>query len=319
MKTRFLTLILGFLVNNALAEEGRVTLSIVDQPADVLIKKGDPGTEVALTGVENGLLTKVGSNYHFFTSIWIDQKQIGSTFGNAYWKSADGVHWTLAKVLHVPGRDRTGEDVRSLFWEPIPVYDPAEQRWHLFYMSGRWIGPKAAALGEGGSGKWDGRPWHAISKTKGPEGIGGPWEELGEFDHGPYDPWEGRQYPGEWGSTSTWFPFLSGGRWLAMYGSHRGWQVGLAEAPTLRGPWKRLSHHNPLSLSNGYGDESPRVFRLPSGRFLCLFDVIKDMRQPDPRVATDLYHPIFTHLGIGYSDSPDGVHWSEARQLTLSR
>jgi len=306
-----------FSAGSTLMEEGRVTLSIVEQPAEALIKKGDPGTEIAATGVENGLLIKAGGSYHFFTSIWTDQEHIGATFGNAHWISPDGIQWTLAKVLHAPGSDRTGEDVRTLFWEPIPVYDPAVERWNLFYMSGRWVGPKASALGEGGSGKWDGRPWRAVSKTSGPEGICGPWEELGEFDFGPYDPWEGRQYPGEWGSTNTWFPFLSGGRWLAMYGSHRGWQVGLAEAESLSGPWSRLSHLNPLALSNGYGDESPRVFRLPSGRFLCLFDTIKDMGHPDPKEASDFHHPMFTHLGIGYSDSPDGVHWSAAKQLAL--
>ncbi|MEI8233098.1 MAG: DUF5696 domain-containing protein [Verrucomicrobiota bacterium] len=303
--------------SSAHAELGRVTLDIVEQYPEALIKKGDPGTEVATTGVENGLLLKVAGKYHFFTSIWMDAVQIGSTFGNGYWTSPDGIKWRLEKVLQAPGRDRTGEDVRTLFWEPIPVYDSKAERWNLIYMSGRWVGPKAMALGEKGTGKWDGRPWRAVSKTKGLEGIGGPWKELGEIDHGPYDPWEGRQYIGEWGSTSTWFPYACGDRWMAMYGSHRGWQVGLAEAQSLQGPWKRLSRLNPLTLSGGYGNESPRVFRLKSGRYLCLFNVIKDMRYPDPKMEVEFTHPMFSHLGMGYSDSADGVHWSESRFLML--
>ena len=302
---------------SAHGELGRVTLDIVEQYPEALIKKGDPGTEVATTGVENGLLLKVAGKYHFFTSIWTDPVQIGSTFGNGYWTSADGIKWKLVKVLQAPGRDRTGADVRTLFWEPIPVYDSKAERWNLIYMSGRWVGPKAMALGENATGKWDGRPWRAVSKIKGMEGIGGPWKDLGEIDHGPYDPWEGRQYAGEWGSTSTWFPYECGGRWMAMFGSHRGWQVGLAEAKSLQGPWKRLSRLNPLTLSGDYGNESPRVFRLKSGRYLCLFNVIKDMRYPDPKMDVDFSHPMFSHLGIGYSDSADGIHWSDSRFFTL--
>ncbi len=74
---------------SAHGELGRVTLDIVEQYPEALIKKGDPGTEVATTGVENGLLLKVSGKYHFFTSIWTDLVQIGSTFGNGYWTSRD--------------------------------------------------------------------------------------------------------------------------------------------------------------------------------------------------------------------------------------
>ncbi len=290
----------------AFAEQGCVTLTVVEQHADALIKRGDPGTDVAVNGVENGLLLKLGTQYHFFTSIYTSRGW--TLFGNGYWTSPDGIKWTLAKVLQMSGPDRTGEDVRTDFWEPIPVYDSKEERWNLFYASGRWPNSKRG---------WEGRIWRAVSKTKGMEGIGGPWEERGEIDNGPRDPWESPH-------VSTWFPFFCHGRWLVYYGSSpcsgrtMWWKVGLAEAPSLNGPWKRLSAHNPLRMTNDLGEESPRVFHLRSGRYLCLFDVIKNPNHPRATASGENEkQTVFTHLAMGYSDSADGVHWSDARFLSL--
>ena len=299
-----LTVLVAWPITTARAEPGRVTLTIVEQYAQALIKRGDPATDVAVNGVENGLLLKLGTNYHFYTSIWTTPGW--DFFGNAYWTSPDGIKWTLAKVLHMPGPDRTGEDVRTVFWEPLPVYDSLEERWNLFYASGRWPVPKG----------WDGRIWHAVSKTKGMDGIGGPWEECGEVNNGPHDSWEGRQ------GVSTWFPYFCGGRWLAFYGSsdaHTWWRQGLAESQDLKGPWKRRSNLNPVRLSGDLGEECPRVFRLHSGRYLCLFNVIKNPKDQNSKATVLDPRPpgLFTHLAMGYSDSADGVHWSDARYLFL--
>ena len=51
---------------------GRVTLDLVEQYPEALMKKCDPGTEVATSGVKNGLLLKLTGTYHYFTSIWTD-------------------------------------------------------------------------------------------------------------------------------------------------------------------------------------------------------------------------------------------------------
>ena len=95
-------------------------------------------------------------------------------------------------------------------------------------------------------------------------------------------------------------------RWLAFYGSANTqekqigkWQVGLAEATSLAGTWKRLSATNPVALDPQLGVENPVVTRLQDGTYMAVFDVI---------LRGDR---------LGYTTSPDGLHWSPAQHLVL--
>ena len=89
---------------------------------------------------------------------------------------------------------------------------------------------------------------------------------------------------------------------MGFYGSSdvKSWfRVGLAEAPSLSGPWKRLAGLNPVTLSGPRGSENPIVTRLKSGRYVAVFETV------------------FREDGFGYADSLDGIHWSEAKELQL--
>jgi hypothetical protein len=93
--------------------------------------------------------------------------------------------------------------------------------------------------------------------------------------HGPgsaSDSWEGLQ------GVASFFPYRSGGEWYAVYGSaqnqelpSKAWQVGLAKAPDLGGPWSRCSNLNPLSIEPVF-IEKPIVHRLPDGTYLAVYD-----------------------------------------------
>ncbi|HBY63956.1 MAG TPA: hypothetical protein DEH78_29385, partial [Solibacterales bacterium] len=74
-------------------------------------------------------------------------------------------------------------------------------------------------------------------------GIGGPYQDAGVvMRRGPDSlGWEGLQ------GTDSFFPYRVGDRWYAMYGSARTeklpiehWLVGLATAPRVGGPWRRI-------------------------------------------------------------------------------
>ena len=58
---------------------------------------------------------------------------------------------------------------------PLPVYDPADNRWNLFYV--------AYQAAPDTSQQWltnhEGRIWRAVSDTPGVEGIGGPYTDAG--------------------------------------------------------------------------------------------------------------------------------------------
>lgn len=266
---------------------GSVVLRIIEQRNTPVIKKGDPGTENNKYGFEGGCVLKLDGTYHLFTSemvgnpCWVKMRL-------GHWTSLDRTQWKREDTLYESSGDPTGKDPRAALWAPMPVFNEKENNWNLFYVAYRApVGPDS----------WHGRLWRATSKTPGRAGIGGPYQDAGIImEPGPQsDPWESVQ------GTDSIFPFPVAGRWLAFYGSSNAsswWKVGLAEAPTLAGPWQRLSRLNPVTLS-GQDTENPVVTRLPNGRYAAVFDTIGHA------------------YAIGYSDSADGIHWSPARQLLL--
>ena len=111
------------------------------------------------------------------------------------------------------------------------------------------------------------------------------------------DAWEGSQ------GVNSFFPYQVGDKWLGFYGScngHNWFKVGLAEAPSLAGPWKRCTAMNPVPLAGDRGPENPVVHRLKSGRYLALFEVVA------------------RENGFGFADSADGIHWSMGGELPLT-
>jgi hypothetical protein len=146
----------------------------------------------------------------------------------------------------------------------------------------------------------EGRIWRAVSATPGVDGIGGPYKDVAVIlQRGKdSDPWEGLQ------GTDSFFPYSVGDRWYALYGSAHTeklpislWQVGLATAPSLAGPWTRCTQLNPLKVEHRFM-ENPIVSRLSDGTYLAVYD-------------TDAPN------AIGYTFSNDGIHWTSGRHLVV--
>jgi hypothetical protein len=253
------------------------------------------GAEGNKYGFEGGRVVKLDGVYHLFTSEmigdphWVRMKL-------AHWISSDRIHWQRVGTLRESSGDFTGHDPRAALWSPIPIFDPAGGRWNLFYVAYR----AAPDTPQQWLTNHEGQIWRAVSLKAGPAGIGGPYRDVGVvLRRGKdSDPWEGLQ------GTDSFFPYTVGAAWYAFYGSARTeslpislWQVGLAHAPQLGGPWSRLSALNPLAVEPTF-IENPIVTRLADGSFIAVYD----NHQPN---------------SIGYSFSHDGIRWSRGQQLTV--
>jgi len=112
------------------------------------------------------------------------------------------------------------------------------------------------------------------------------------------DAWEGLQ------GTDSFFPYRVGREWRALYGSAKTqvmpieyWWVGLASAPAIGGPWRRVSALNPMRIESLF-IENPIVEALPDNGHLCVYD----SNVPD---------------AIGYAFSADGTHWNSGHALRV--
>lgn len=291
--------LLAFFIFPGKAEEQKLKLFLFEQRTTPVMTIKSPGAEGIKYGFEGSRVVKVGNTYHLFTSemvgnpFWVKMKL-------GYWTSPDRDHWRRVSTLFESSGEYEGKDPRAALWSPLPVYDDGEGRWNLFYV--------AYHSAPNTDTKWlnnhHGRIWRAVSKAKGIDGIGGPYEDVGiVMQPGPEsDSWEGLQ------GTDSFFPYRVGQRWHAFYGSAntemkdkgtlRGpWSVGLAAAPKLAGPWKRLSEMNPLKIEPVF-IENPIVTKLEDGTYLAVYDC-------------------HTANAIGYTYSADGIHWAPGQALVV--
>ena len=289
-----------------------ISLSLVSEHPTAVIGKGNQGSEGNKYGFEGGSVIKLNGLYHLFTSEMVgDPKWVKMKLG--HWTSPDAVSWTRSETMYESSGDPTGKDPRASFWSPMPIYNESELHWNLFYVAYRAnVGP----LG------WNGRIWRAVSQVNGPNGINGPWQDVGVIlQPGPAgarwetavangsvsadkilqpgpdsDSWEGSQ------GVDSFYPFKVENKWMGFYGScnAQDWfKIGLASASNLAGPWKRCTALNPVMLSGQRGTENPVVTHLASGRYIAVFETIA------------------REDGFGYAESRDGIHWSEAKELVL--
>ena len=271
-------------------------LVLVSQHKTPVITVHSPGAEDNKYGFEDGRVVKIGNKYHLITTeMFTDPFSVKTRIG--YWTSIDRIHWTRVSTLFVSSGDQTGKDPRASLWGPMPVWNEKTGRWELFYVAyrsqpetePRWL------LG------YEGRIWRAVSQTKGRNGIGGPYKDVGVvLEPGPLsESWEGLQ------GTDSFFPYRVGDLWYGMYGTAHtekhpvtAWQLGLASAPSLAGPWKRYPQVNPLAIEPVFA-ENPIVTRLDDGTFMAVYDSGSN------------------HDAIGYSWSADGIHWSPGTTLVI--
>jgi len=160
----------------------------------------------------------------------------------------------------------------------MPVYNENEGRWNLFY------------VGYSTNGTTNGQVFRAISEKKGRNGLDGPYTDLPgtvlSIRDTAKNKWEGIQ------GTDSFYPFRVGKKWMAFYGSSDAasyWDVGLAEADSLEGQWRRIISPPILKLA-----ENPIVRQLDDGSYLAVFDDLTDLQHNDR---------------IGYAWSKDGGNW----------
>jgi len=295
-KTLLLSLaILPFCPIGGQAAASDLELVVTRQFNGPILTVRSTGAEGNKYGFEGGRVLKIHGTYHLFTSEmvgdphWVKMKL-------AHWVSRDRAHWQRLGTLLESSGDFTGKDPRAALWSPLPVYDPKEGRWDLFYVAYQ-AAPDTAH-------EWltnhEGRVWRAVSQTPGPDGIGGPYQDAGVIlQRGKdSDSWEGLQ------GTDSFFPYSLDDRWCAFYGSAHTeslpislWQVGLATAPDLSGPWTRSTQFNPLKVEPRF-IENPIVSRLADGTYVAVYDT-KEANS------------------IGYTFSSDGIHWSAGQHLLV--
>ena len=244
-------------------------------------------------GFEGGTVVKVDGTYHMFVGemagdpFWVRMRQ-------SHWTSSDAVQWKRqGTIVETSGQPMsvTGRHYESV-WATMPVFNKAENHWDMFYVGYLQGGASAGKL------------WRAISSTPGRGGIGGPYQEIGVIMQPDADsqPWEGEQ------GTDSFFPYQVGKRWYAFYGSHKvRWEVGLAEAGALAGPWKRCATGNPSPIENVF-IENPIVSRI-GDRYVAIYDATT--------VGASTYQAD-GHV-VGYSCSADGIHWLPGGRITVQK
>lgn len=301
MRTIFsIPLVLFCAINFAFAEttskgsvKNAIRLDVVSEHDGPLIGPGYPGTEDNKSGFETGCVLMQDGVCHMF---------VNEMFGTphrqlriSHWKSKDGTAWKRQGTIFdsIPGRSPF--NFRSEVWVTGMAFNEVHDRWNMFYVGYRGGN---GDLGEVAGSDYDGKIWRAVSLTKGRSGIGGPYRDVDIILRPGADslPWEGQQ------GVDSFFPYRVGDQWYGFYGSHnhipRGpWLVGLAKAPSLFGPWKRVPEHSPAPLVKTF-TENPVVQEVAPGRWLAVFD------SDSPNA-------------IGYSVSVDGVNWEPERVLVV--
>ena len=139
-----------------------------------VITTRSPGAEGIRYGFEGGRVVKVGDTYHLFTTEMVaDPMWVKTRFG--HWTSRDRLAWTRVATVRESSGEFEGKDPRAALWSPLPVWDPGERRWNLFYVAYRSMPTDGTRFLLNHAGEI----WRAVSKTGGPEGIRGPFEDVG--------------------------------------------------------------------------------------------------------------------------------------------
>lgn len=279
-------------LNNSL--HNPVTLEMVEWSDTPVIKRGNPGTELNRFGFEGGTVIKKDGVYNLFTAEMVDTPW-NVKMKLAHWASNDEFTWKRVSTLVESSGNFTGSDIRAACWSPMPFFNKEQNRWNLFYVTYKSKPNNDTASFVNHAG----RIWRAESQVSGYEGLGGPYKDLEivmtpEIDG---DPWEGLQ------GVDSYYVFEVGNNFYALYGSCNtqklpvdSFRIGLASAPSMAGPWKRMSDKNPLQLEDNFV-ENPIVTKVAENKFLMIFDS--------------------GGKGIGYAFSTDGINWSHRKLLIL--
>jgi hypothetical protein len=286
----------GWSPMNAPSADSTLRHRVISVDARPVIDSETPGAEDNLYGFEGGRTVLHEGAVNLFTAErFADPMIVKMRLG--HWRLAPGGRWERVSTLFESSGEFTGADPRAALWGPMPIFDEAENRWTLFYVAYRAKPNTADAWYE----NHDGRIWRAVSIIPGRGGLEGPYGDIGVIlePDAESQPWEGLQ-----GVDSFHAHRAADGRWIGFYGSAqtqlvpcRFWGVGLAEAPALAGPWRRVPTGNPVKMDDVFA-ENPVVDRVG--------DLWVAMVDGGP-----------TRGCFGYAVSRDGISWSRASWIDL--
>jgi len=338
MKLSAFAIVLGFLTlvsfgcsETRVAQSTTLTpvLELAEQYPSPVLTVNSPGAEGITYGFEGGRVIRIGNTYHLITAEHLANGP-ASRFTRTnigHWASEDRLHWNRVSTLLASTGDQSGTDPHAVLAGPMPVYNNQESQWELFYVGYR-SQPESAPFPPATNTidpdpylfqvdpsernphsyyEYSGEIWRAVSKTKGGEGIGGPYEDvdvvmkLGS---------QSQQWEGLMGDDSF-FPYYAGGHWLGFYGSSHtetiapgGAQVGLASALQLHGVWTRIAQ-NPLRIEEPVSwapkgfIENPIVNQMADGTYIAVYN-----------------NPI-SASSTGYTVSMDGFHWAAGKSVVI--
>lgn len=246
------------------------------------------------TGFETGQVVKINGTYHMFVNEMFYRAHRDLRI--SYWTSDDAINWKRQSTIvnSIPGR--SASNPKSEVWITGVEYNDDEDAWNIFYVAYR-AGDKEN--GEIERSDYQGKIWRAKSVFKGVNGISGPYADMEivlQPDENSQE-WEGQQ------AVATFNPYKVDNNWYAFYDGHNyipkgPWPVGLATAPKLSGPWKRMSENiNPLPIAEEF-IENPQVTELKGGGLLAVFDSLGDQE-------------------ISYSTSTDGINWAPELRIKI--
>jgi hypothetical protein len=260
-----LTVVLSLVL---VASVSSFSLQVIPESVVTIVNSSHPGSVGNKHGYEDGSVVRVGNVTHMMVSELIDDPMwIRMRLG--HWMTTElggDSGWTRIGTLVLDGKEMIStancsdpNDVRhnAALWSPTMYFE--DDAWYM-----NWVGYNC---GKGYSNaNTNGEIKLAKSSILGSSGVGGPFvsqvSALLAHDESS-QPWEGKQ------GVDSFFPFRSGAaekQLLAFYGSSPfgwPWNVGLARSKSgsIRGPWERLPHGNPLALNGGH-TENPIVLQI---------------------------------------------------------
>jgi hypothetical protein len=292
-----MTILLTLLAGLAVAP---LTVEVVQPDGVVIIGQDHPDAQGIKYGFEGGCALKANGEYHILTAeMWGDPYWVAMRLG--HWKSRDLKTWKRHATLFESTGAGHETDNKYSIWSPMAVFNAKEDRWNLFYVC--YEGKQRPDEGTHMRGKI----FRAVSKTAGEAGIDGPWEDANILMRPDAESmaWEGQQ------SVDSFYPYRVGDRWYSHYGGHNytpigPWLVGMATAPDLAGPWKRIPELSPCAFEPEF-IENPIVSRI-GDQWVAVYD--STTIEPGNKY-------ILNPREIGYACSADGIHWLSGQRLAI--
>lgn len=283
-------LLIGFVISMLSEAVAQFThapvFDIVEVYPTPLISSDHPGSQDNTYGFEGGRVLKVNGKYYLFTTEMSGLPIWGKT-RLALWESKNGFQWNRVSTLFESSGEFAGKDTHAALWSPMPMYDSSAQKWILTYVCYRSKPNTDSAWYR----NYDGRIALAISSIEGMAGLKGPYIESGFI----MEPDTLQPELGLMG-VDSFFPYQVKNKWLAFYGTSPEWN-GLAEAPALKGPWKRIETAGVVSRHT----ENPIVQKIKDDLYVAFFDGCG------------------VHQKFGYMVSSNGRDWSAPIIINLDK